>query len=603
MDSILTFLAGAAILLLLLFYVGTSAHASKRWIGTILTLLATLCAIVTVQKMQIKLGIDLQGGSEFVVQLQPGVTDDGSQKEVSADSIQQAIGILERRLNPDGQVDLLLAPQGTDRILIQMPGVKAEDVEAVRQKIQQVAHLEFRIVPPEGKEALAKFEATGLEDPRFTRMPYKDRTEGAEMLRKRADVEGKHVKRATPYYDAEGWKVSLEFDSTGAKLFDEVAAVNQGRNLAIIVDGEIISAPRLLTDHYGGRAEISGSSDKPFKEQEVRTLASLLENPLDIPMKILSESAVSASYGQSSIDQGKIVCIGGLILTTLFMVFIYRAAGLVAVVGLVVNLTLLFGAMALFQFTLTMPGIAGIVLTIGMAVDANVLIYERLREEMEAGKTFSAALDAAYDKAFSAIADSNITTLISAVILFIIAGGLVKGFAVTLMIGLVSSMIGALVVTRVIFMWVVDKKILKGFSATRIIPNKVFDILSRAKGFIIASLVITAISFATLAVKGKNSFGIDFRGGALTHIELNPGKNIEDGELEGFLKGLKLPDNKPIGTVYVQRKAVTGATVLSVRSEFDAGPIIKEAVESKYKDAVKGASYERVGSIIGGETA
>jgi SecD/SecF fusion protein len=600
MTPILTFLVGAAILLLLLFYIGTAVHKSKRWFGTVLTLLATASAIITVQQMGIKLGIDLQGGSEFVVQLQPGKSDDGTPKPVTSDSIQQAIGILERRLNPDGQVDMLLAPQGEDRILIQMPGVKAEDVEQVRQKIQQVAHLEFRIVPDDSQSILQQVEANNLPDPRYERLPYKDAADGvAEMVNKRADLEGRYVKNAFPTYDADGWKVVLNLDSEGAKLFDQVAAVNKGRRMAIIVDREIISAPVLQTDHFGGTAIISGR----FKEADVRTLASLLENPLENPMQILSESAVSAAYGQSSIDQGKMVCIGGLILTAVFMVFIYRTAGLVAIVGLVVNLTLLFGAMSLFQFTLTMPGIAGIVLTIGMAVDANVLIYERLREEMEAGKSFSAALDSAYEKAFSAIADSNITTLISAVILFSVAGGLVKGFAVTLMIGLLSSMIGALVVTRVIFMWVVDTGILRTFSATRIIPNKVFDILSRAKGFIIASLVITAISFAALAFKGKGSFGIDFRGGALTHIELKDGQDIANKDLESFLKSLKMPDNKELGSTYVQRKATTGGTVLSVRSEYEAGPVIKEAVEKQYQAQIDGASYERVGSVIGGETA
>src|SRR5690606_27523038 len=153
---------------------------------------------------------------------------------------------------------------------------------------------------------------------------------------------------------------------------------------------------------------------------------SLLENPLENPMTILSESAVSASYGESSINQGKWVGLVGLGITTLFMLFIYRTAGLVAIVGLAINLTLLFGGMALFGFTLTMPGICGIVLTIGLAVDADVLICVRPREEREAGKSLSAALEAAYEKAFSAFADSNITTFISAVILFAVAGGLVK---------------------------------------------------------------------------------------------------------------------------------------------------------------------------------
>jgi len=610
MAAISTFLVGAAILLLLLFYVGTVVHDRKRLYGTVLIFLATGFAIWTVDSMGIKKGIDLQGGSEFVVQLQPGKADDGTVKPVNPSAVQQAISILEKRLNPEGTKDMTLQPQGDDRILIQMPGVEEKEFADVRQKIQQVAHLEFRIVHQQSAAKLAEIQANGgVKEPGWEELKYKVEKDaqgnelpsrGGELVRNRADMEGKYVKEAFPTFDAEGWKVVLNLDSTGSKLFDEVAAVNRGRQMAIIVDKEIISAPVLQTDHFGGTAVISGS----FKEQEARTLASLLENPLENPMIILSESAVSAAYGESSVNQGMWVGIGGLAFTTLFMVFVYRTAGLIAIVGLVINLSILFGGMALFGFTLTMPGIAGIVLTIGMAVDANVLIYERLREEREAGKTLSGALESAYDKAFSAIADSNITTLISAIILFAIAGGLVKGFAITLMIGLLSSMVGALIVTRVIFMWVIDKNILTNLKTTKLIPDAVFDILSKAKGFIIASLIITAISFGTLGVKGKNSLGIDFRGGALTHVELKEGQAITDGELETTLKDLKLPSGEGIGTYYLQRKGnATGGEVVAIRSEFDAGPVIEAAVKAKFGDKISGTEGSRVGAVIGDEAA
>lgn len=602
MAAISTFLVGASILLLLLFYIGTTMHDRKRRYGSVLILIATAFALWTVNSMGIKLGIDLQGGSEFVVRLEPGKSDDGTAKPVTPSSVQQAIAILEKRLNSEGNKDLTMQPQGEDRILIQMPGVKAEEFADVRQKIQQVAFLEFRIVKPQN--APGQPRTPGTEDLKYKTQKDDQGKElpdrGTETVGNRADMEGKYVKEAFATFDAEGWKVILNFDSTGAKLFDEVAAVNRGRQLAIIVDKEIISAPTLQTDHFGGTAVISGR----FKEQEARTLASLLENPLENPMTILSESAVSASYGQSSINQGKWVGIAGLGITTLFMLFVYRMAGLIAIVGLVINLSILFGGMSLFGFTLTMPGIAGIVLTIGMAVDANVLIYERLREEREAGKTISGALESAYEKAFSAIADSNITTLISAIILFTIAGGLVKGFAVTLMIGLLSSMVGALIVTRVIFMWVIDKGLLKSISTVKLFPDGVFDILAKAKGFIIASLVVTAISFATLAVKGKASLGIDFRGGGLTHVELKAGKAITDSELEATLKGLKLPDGKDIGSYYIQRKGnATGGDVIAIRSEFEAGPVIEQAVKAKFADQVDGTQGSRVGAVIGDEAA
>ncbi|MFN7563930.1 MAG: protein translocase subunit SecD, partial [Prosthecobacter sp.] len=451
--------------------------------------------------------------------------------------------------------------------------------------------------------------------PSVERLPQKPRKDkmGKEIVqpdlvvKRRAEFEGKHVDRAGATFDAEGWTVLLKMNSEGTTLFDATAEVNQGRRMAIIVDGVVISAPVLREKRYNGNASITGD----FDQEEAFTLATLLNNPLENPMEIQSEATVSSAYGQSSIDQGKWVGVAALALTTLFMVFIYRLAGLVAIIGLVVNMCILFGAMALFRFTLTMPGIAGLVLTIGMAVDANVLIYERLREEMEAGKTLAGALESAYDKAFSAIFDSNITTLISAVILFAISGGLVKGFAVTLMIGLLSSMIGALIVTRVIFMWVVDKNLLQTIQTTRIIPDKVFDILSKAPTFIIASLVVTAISFGTLVYKGGSSLGIDFRGGGRVDVVLAPGKNISDDDFGTVINPLRQPvtQEKPqgadIGTYYIQRKAdpATGATNVSIRTEKDSAPVIDEAIKAKWtKDGtISGTSIATVGAVIGDE--
>lgn len=612
MNPFATFFVGASLLMMLLVYVGTAVHTTKRRVGTLLIILTAFAAIYTIEAMKLQLGIDLQGGSEFIVKLAPGKNDDGSPKAVTSSDVQQAIAILERRLNPDASKDLTLQPEGTDRIVIQMPGITEDEIKEVRKTIQTVAHLEFRRVHPDSQAKLEQIKARGgIKEPGWIEMPYtpttaKDGTviNRSELVRDSADIEGKYVSNAFRTVDAEGNKVALQFNSEGAKLFDDLAAVHYQKEMAIIVDGQIHSAPRLQAKQYGGRAEISGGGGKGFSQQEADTLATLLSNPLQNPMQILTESSVSSAYGQSSIDQGKWIGVAALIITTCFMMFIYRLAGLVAIVGLVINIAILFGAMALFGFTLTMPGIAGVVLTIGMAVDANVLIYERLREEMEAGKTFAAALEAAYDKAFSAIADSNITTLISALILFIISGGLVKGFAVTLMIGLISSMIGALIVTRVIFMWVVDKNILKKIHTTKIIPDKVFDILSSAPKFIIASLVVTAISFGTLAYKGGAGFGIDFRGGSRVDVTLAKDKNITDKEFENLFAGLKQDGGKPLGSFYIQRKSAGGVENLSIRCEELSGTVIQHAITSKWnKDTVAGTSIATVGSVIGSELA
>lgn len=591
----ITFLIGSALLGLLFFYVGTANMGRKRLVGTILAVLAAASAYLAINAIGLKKGIDLQGGSEFVVRLEPGKDKDGKEIAVTPDAIQQAIGILEKRLNPDASKDLTLTPQEPNRIIIQMPGISDSEINDVRTKIQQVAKLELKIVHPENATKLADAEAGRLVFG-YERLPFQKAEENGDthiLVKSRAELDGKYVSRAYPRFDARGWSVGLEFDSEGSKLFDEVAKANFQQRMAIVVDGEVISAPTLQSQHYGGTAEITGD----FLEMEARNLASSLQNPLENPMKIESERTVSAAYGQSSIDQGKWICIAALIMTAAFMFFIYRLAGIVAIVGLMVNITLLIGAMALFGFTLTMPGIAGIVLTIGMAVDANVLIYERLREELAVGKSIGAALLAAFEKAFSAIFDSNITTLLSAWILYLTASGLVKGFAVTLTMGIISSLFGALIVTRVLFMWLFDKGHLKTLNAANIIPNKVWDILSVAPKFIVASLVVTGISFAVVGIKRGEGFGVDFRGGDLLHVDLKPGQKITEADVNSVLQ--------PLGVTgqFQEKTNALGDASIAVRSEFDTGNKIEAALDAKFSDRIKGKSIERVGPTIGAEIA
>lgn len=245
MNPYVTFLVGSAILLLLLFYIGSVVHSTKRKVGTILIILMALFSILTVKNVGIPLGIDLKGGSEFVVRLKPSADKDGATHSVTADEVQQAIAILEKRLNPENNKDLSMQPQGSDRILIQMPGVKPEEFAAVRRAIQQVAKLEFRIVHQESRSKIAEIDGGGLTEPGWTKMIYKKQKDaqgkdmadrGSELVRARPDMEGDGVSNAFATMDAEGWKVYLDLNAEGSKQFDGIAAVNKGRQLAIIVD-------------------------------------------------------------------------------------------------------------------------------------------------------------------------------------------------------------------------------------------------------------------------------------------------------------------------------------------------------------------------------
>jgi SecD/SecF fusion protein len=591
-----TFVWGAVLVFLLFYYLGTAEHRRKKLVGSVLAALMTLFCIWAA-KDGVKLGMDLAGGSEFTVRLKPGVDEQGQEKRVTPDSIQQAIGIIEKRLNPEGGKDLLMAPQGEDRILIQMPGVKPEEVQEVRTKLEQTAHLEFRLVHPQSTQKLLESKASGTPVFGWVEMPSKEHKDDPKypesyLVSARPDLEGRYVNGAFVSFDVAGWAINLNFDSEGAELFYKLTAAHVGEQLAIIVDDEVLSAPNLQEAIGGGHCRITGK----FKEKDARALATALENPLENPMEIIAENSVSPQFGAATIQQGKWTGFVGTIIVALFMAIYYRLAGLIALVGLVVNILMVFGAMALFDFTLTMPGIAGIVLTVGMAVDANVLIYERLREEMKAGKTLVAALESAFEKAFSAIFDANITTLISAVILFYLASGLVKGFAVTLTVGIVGTLFGALIVTRVLFNWFVDAGMIKKMTVTHIIPDGVFDMLSKSKPFIIGSASLAVLSLATFAWKGKDGIGIDFRGGAVTRFSVPTDANVMTTAVEDALKDANIQG------AYVQKNSSTTGTLLTVRSEFEDGDKVKHVIEDKFS-GVHGGESERIGSTVGKELA
>src|SRR5688572_6458284 len=315
-------------------------------------------------------------------------------------------------------------------------------------------------------------------DPAYKIEIYKDERDGKPieeriLVKKRADIPGELVTGAFATFDQQGWGVNLRFNSVGSDLFGKLTAANVGNRFAIVLDGVVQSAPVIREPIYGGTASITGQCT----ETRARNLASVLENPLATPVAIEDERSTSATLGSDSIHSGLTAGWIGVALTVVSVLLYYRVAGLVAIIALAVNTLILFGAMAMFNTVLTLPGIAGIILTLGMAIDANVLIYERLREEMAAGKSLRAAVDAAFDKAFSAIFDSNVTTLITSVILFWKATGPVKGFAVTLTMGIIASMFTALVVTRNLFEWSIHLGFIKSIRMTNLIKASNFDFL------------------------------------------------------------------------------------------------------------------------------
>ena len=517
MSPVLTFCFGLLLLVLFGWYFASDLPARKRWLGLVLSLLLAAFCIeqITPPDKKIRLGLDLQGGTSFLIRLIPQ-----TERGITPDLLDQAVEVIRKRVDQYGVSEPVITPQGKDRILVQIAGLDTKQMEEAKSQLQRVAKLEFAIVDDSGPDRVERIQkGEEIMDPSFvlkTYRPGKDKTESTQILvKRRAALTGEYVTRAFAYFDQQGYGVSLELDAEGAKIFDEVARQNKGRQMAIILDGEVISAPVLQSDHFGGRAQITGK----FDDKEARDLASALENPLRVPVQIEETRSVSPTLGADSIRSGVMAGVSGLVLVMFATLIYYRFAGLIAVIGLLLNILLLLGAMAMFNFTLTLPGIAGIILTIGMAVDANVLIYERLREEMAAGKSLSTALNGAYDKAFSAIFDANATTLITAIILFWQATGSVKGFAVTLTLGIIASMFSALLFTRTGFRWMVDKFGLTKMTMLDLVPKRTFDFLGKRWAALALSLVFIGGSVAVFAVRGEKNFGIDFRGGDLLIVD------------------------------------------------------------------------------------
>jgi preprotein translocase subunit SecD len=365
---------------------------------------------------------------------------------------EQALETIRNRIDQFGVSEPDIRLQGENRILIQLPGIK--DTQRAKELIGRTALLEFKLldethdlnaalqgnVPPGSEILYATKENT--ETNRETKIPY--------LVRKQTQLTGAHLTDARVQIDSQYNEpyVSITFDKKGGRDFARITEANVKKRLAIVLDKNVYSAPVIQEKISGGQARITGS----FSTEEAHDLAIILRaGALPAPVNILEERTVGPSLGSDSIRKGLFsMCVGG-ILVLMFMVIYYKGSGLIADFALILNILLIAGGLAAFQATLTLPGIAGIILTIGMAVDANVLIFERIREEMSLGKTPRAAVDAGYDRATLTILDANVTTLIAALVLFQFGTGPVKGFAVTLSLGVISSLFTALILSRLIF--------------------------------------------------------------------------------------------------------------------------------------------------------
>ena len=369
------------------------------------------------------------------------------------DAVRQGLETIRNRVDQFGVAEPTITRQGNDRILIQLPGV--QDPARAKALIGKTALLEFKLLD----ERTSVEQALAGQLPETSEILYRrdvDKQTKVErktpyVVQKRSLLSGAELTRAEVQADPNSpgnWQVAIEFTPTGTRIFGEVTEQNVGKHLAIILDGNVYSAPRMNERIPGGRAVITGQ----FTVDDARDLAIVLRaGALPAPVVILEERTVGPSLGADSVRRGITAIVASAVVVVLFMMVYYRLAGLIADVALTLNLLILLACMAAFGATLTLPGIAGIALTIGMAVDTNILIFERIREELRVGKTPRSAIDAGFTRAFRTIIDTHLTVMVTAAILYNFGTGPVKGFAVSLFVGLAASLFTAYFFTRLLF--------------------------------------------------------------------------------------------------------------------------------------------------------
>jgi SecD/SecF fusion protein len=525
---------------------------------------------------RIRLGLDLQGGTSFLVEMD---TNRLAGAQDASTALSHAVEVLRKRVDKFGVAEPLIQPEGNDRILVQLPGLSAADQESAKTAIQRAAFLEFRLVSPTSDQDIKE----GIVQPGYEILKRKERTRNGQErteeveVKKRAEMDGSGIKSAMVVRGNMGEpEIHFTLDARGAEQFAQITRENVHQRLAIILDKELYSAPVIQTPIETGSGQITGQ----FDNKEAFELANVLENPLRAPLHIIQSREVDPTLGKDSIRSGINAAIYGTLAVSAFMLIYYLAAGMVANVALIANIIILLGVMCSIGTTLTLPGIAGIVLTVGMAVDANVLIYERIREETAKGKSLRGAIAAGYARAFTVIFDSHVTTLISSIILMYMGTGSIKGFGVALTIGVAASLFTALVVTRMIFDFLVDRGWLKSLPMFHLIRATKIDFMKLAKPAFVTSWLLIAIGLGYGWHRGKAAFGVDFLGGDTTifSFEQKPDEaNVRAALTKAGVKDPLIQFQKDPAsrreTLRVDSATGTGDKVKATLSEFPAAKI------------------------------
>lgn len=530
-------------------------------------------------KEKINLGLDLQGGMHLVLKVDTSKVPE----EAREDAPNRALEIIRNRIDQFGVREPLIQRQGKDSIVVQLPGVT--DRDRAIELIGRTAQLEFKLVEddeelyrramagdiPEGYE-IKTVEKEGL-------LLHKDTVLTGDTLVS-AEVKFDQSRFNEPY-------IALEFNSRGAAVFSEITGRNVGRRLAIVLDEKVHSAPRINEKIPSGRASITGR----FTVEEAGDLAIVLRaGALPAPIYIEEERTVGALLGKDSIESGIKASLIGISLVFSFTLIYYLFSGLIAVIAMSLNFLIVLGALGWLNTTLTLPGIAGMILAVGMAVDANVLIYERIREELSTGKHIRSAVSAGYNKAFTAILDSNVTTLIAAALLFKFGTGPIRGFGVTLTIGILASMFTAIFVTRIIFDIVTANKNFTKLPMLQIFKKTRIDFIGKGRIALALSLIVIVGGMGIFLARGERSYGIDFTGGQMQEYSFK-----EPIKVEGIRRALS-----DMGIKDVTIQQVSGKNQVLIKTSWDTASLISEEFKKSFSDnPAELLRVEKVGPSIG----
>jgi SecD/SecF fusion protein len=573
---------------------------------------------------RLKLGLDLQGGVSFTLKVDPtgaesGEKTAGDKSSVShGDMVNQALQVMEQRVNQFGVAEPVLRPVGDLSLEIQLPGEDAANNPDVIDSLKKPAKLEFRQVhrterPTETERehslrslpvdpmlgsasAISTYEVLTIRDVdnktgevRVTRY----------YVRKAADATGKIIKSASGRSDdGISFYVDMKFTDEGSKKFGDLTAKiaeGNGRSvgqLAIVLDGKLQSAPTVREAIRSTGATITGS----FSREEAVDLANVLNNPLEFPLVIQDVTSVGPSLAKDAQGKSVVASLVAVGLVIFFMVGFYVWGGFIAILGMILNLLMILGAMAYFGATITLPGVAALVLTLGMAVDANILIFERVREEAALGKDRSVALREGYARATWTIIDANLTTLLTALILVFMGSGPIRGFGITLTIGIFTTVFTSLVTCRGLQELALSRGVMtRVFGLPVFRPTLDIPFLKFARIAFIASWLVIGLGLTQLAIKGKEAFGKDFRGGESALVALAPGAAVDTGKIAALAASIGLADTTvtlqtPVGGGEPTLRIETELTKDKSKGEFANVAAIVGAIQAKNPEVLKDRS-------------